>query len=66
MDAVGNLDKHDLDAAELIFPQVYCLQDALENGFIPALSVDTAGLFTRRDKILQQYARKKEPWMLLI
>ena len=38
---------------------MYCLQDALENEFIPALSADAAGHFTRSEQILQEYARKR-------
>ena len=55
MDAIGSFDK----LAGHIVPEAYSLQDSLGNGFIPALSAMTAGLFTRSKRILQQYARNR-------
>ena len=55
VDAVDTLDK----PAPHVVPQAYSLQEALKKEFIPPLSADAAGIFTRSEQILQQYARKR-------
>ena len=55
MDRIGTLDKPDPH----VVPQAYTLQQALDSGFIPALAPDAAGIFTKSEQLLQDYARKR-------
>ena len=55
VNAVNTLDK----PAPHVAPQAYFLQEALEKEFIPPLAADAAGIFTRSEQILQDYARKR-------
>ena len=55
MDRIGTLDKPDPH----VMPEAYTLQEALDSGFIPAIAADAAGIFSRSEQILQDYARKR-------